>query len=161
MLVALSLTSVGYTGSLVGSKQSVNETSFCKKYKCVLKSTETSTKPDSYNWKGYTFSTAGNGELVIHKDANGVARFAGLFYKGQERMVWLSGSKPAFINDFALSFYGISSPIPLADTCVSTLLKTPEKAINIMAKSNGFTLACMGTLTDPVWLNVVGIVSND
>lgn len=137
---------------LMGSKSSVNESNFCKKYKCVfIASAPYNPSRDPSRFKGYkqfTYRLSGMGILEIVRNQSNTIESADIKFDGVEEFRWAYKNDGMYTKDFALSFLGAKISNSLSSACLDdvTAEDTPPIAAGLIAQNGRYVFKCLASV---------------
>jgi hypothetical protein len=145
--LALLLTlSSAVAAPLVGTKASVNESSFCKKYKCTfvdstLNKDKLADGTTPYI-KTYSYKLANGANLKVVREKDNTIFSAWVYKDKPEAVEWFYYKGDSFVKDFALNFTGISSIRPLNGTCITGTMVEDIITNAILGERGNFKIGC-------------------
>ena len=145
--IGILVSSYSFAAPLIGTKQSVNESNFCKKYKCVFLSND---HPEGApeGWKQYIYSLSGQGQLTVLRNVLGVIISSTIQFEGNQEFSWAFENDGAYTNDYALSFMGMKPNKSLKDVCLNDVIAegTPPVSAGIMGEAGNYFMRCIASV---------------
>ena len=112
MLASFLALSSAVAAPLLGSKASVNESNFCKKYQCVFVSSGNASADDKDIYTGaakeYIYKVAGTSGLKVLRDGSNRVIMSSLRFSAEQGSTQSKTDSPT-ARAFALSFLGVSN----------------------------------------------------
>ncbi|WP_424950976.1 hypothetical protein [Deinococcus sp.] len=151
--ILFALISSSFAAPLVGSKQSVSLSNFCKKYSCKLTySGPIKGAGDSRKgYKEFIYSLNSNISVDVTRDPDNTINGASLDYNEKEGLIYaFKNDGGSYVNDFTLSFAGFKPQASINTACINPLNNGEDYyAFGMMGDNGPLKIRCGATITGP------------
>lgn len=148
------LVSIGLAAPLLNTKASVNESSFCKKYKCVYVKTTSEAGVKLPNGKSsivktFEYTISNGGKIFVTRDETRILT-ASFIIKGSKGLDFAFHKGDAFAKDFAASFLGLTVKTVLNGSCLTSTMEEDVYTSAKLGSNNLGMLNCTTVVNNPI-----------